>query len=81
MDLRRRHPPVKLSLPGGVRFLPAGEERISRAEARELPGDDPDLPVRWLTVTRDGQTLSVAVGPVDYGGPEEELWEYELEIS
>jgi hypothetical protein len=72
---------VILTLPHGpVRLLPAGEERIRQSRARGLSGDDPVLPFRWLQVTRDGQTLSVAVGPVDYGGKEEELFETLIEI-
>jgi hypothetical protein len=67
-------------LSGDIRLLPAGEERIRRAKRRGLPGDDPGLPFRWLQVTRDGQTLSVAVGPVDYGWADRELWETLLEI-
>lgn len=69
-----------LSLPYGVRILPAGEERIRRAEARGLRGDDPELPFRWRTVTREGRTLSVAIGPVDYGWADRELWETLLEV-
>jgi hypothetical protein len=72
---------VILSFPRGpVRLLTAGAERIRRSQARGLPGDDPELPVRWLKVTRDGQTFSVAVGPVDYGWADRELWETLLEI-
>jgi hypothetical protein len=65
---------------GDIRLLPAGEERIRRAQERGLPGDDPDLPFRWLQIARDGRTLSVAIGPVDYGGKDAELFETLLEI-
>lgn len=67
--------------PGEIRVLPAGEERLNRAEAPGLPDDDPDLPLRWLQVTRGNETLSVAVGPVDYGGPDEELFEFIVSIG
>ena len=60
--------------PASFRILPAGAERLER-------GRDGDLPLRWLDVTRGEKTLSVAVGPVDYGGPDEELWEFEVSIG
>lgn len=63
-----------------VKVLPRGEERIRRSQARGCKGDDPALPIRWLTTTRAGKTLSVAVGPVDYGERDEELFETLLEI-
>lgn len=56
-------------------MLSAGKERVRRAEERRLHGDDRKLPLRWLSVTRDGEVFSVAVGPVDHGGPDEELAE------
>jgi hypothetical protein len=56
-------------------MLPAGKERIRRAEDRASRGDTRKLPLRWLSVTRGAETFSVAVGPVDHGGPDEELAE------
>lgn len=69
-----------MNLALGITVLPAGKERIRRSVERGLPGDDPALPVRWLSVTRDGETLSVGVGPVEAGGPDVELYETLLEI-
>jgi hypothetical protein len=63
---------VILSLPL-IRMLPAGEERAKR-------GHHDELPIRSLKMTRDGETFYVAIGPVDHGGPEEELWEFLLVV-
>lgn len=63
-----------------VRMLPAGEERIRRAQERGHKRDDMALPTRELVIDRDGRNLTVWVGPVDYGGPEEELWQMEIGI-
>jgi len=71
---------VILSLPSGIRLLPAGEERLRRALERGLDGDDPALPVRTMAVLSEGRTLSVAVGPIDYEEPDSQLWEFVLEI-
>lgn len=53
-------------------ILPAGRERLER-------GNDA-LPVRELTIERDGRALTVWVGPVEPGGPERELWELDVEV-
>lgn len=57
------------------KMLPAGKERVRRAAERSARGDTRKLPLRWLSVTRGAETFSVAVGPVDHGGPDEELAE------
>lgn len=64
----------------GFRMLPAGEERLKRAGERGHVNDDPELPLRELIIDRDGRNLTVWVGPVDYGAPEEELWELDVTI-
>lgn len=63
------------------RFSPAGEERIRRAMARGHPGDDPILPIRKLSVQKEGNHFISWLGPVDYDGAEEELWEMEIDID
>lgn len=63
----------------GLRFLPAGEERLRRARDRGLDGDDPSLPIRELVVDHAGRSLTVWVGPVEPGGEERELWELDVE--
>lgn len=60
----------RLDISANARILPAGEERFER-------GNDA-LPVRELTIDRDGRALTVWVGPVEPGGPERELWEIEI---
>lgn len=63
-----------------LRMLPAGEERVRRAQERGHKRDDMSLPIRELAVDRDGRHMTVWIGPVDHGGPEEELWEMDLEL-
>jgi hypothetical protein len=64
-----------------VRILPAGRERARRCHERGLPADDPALPIRWLSVERCGCYLSVAVGPIEPGGKDEELMEFQLRVD
>jgi hypothetical protein len=63
------------------RFSPAGEERIRRSMRRGHRGDDPVLPIRKLSVQRDGNRYISWRGPVDYDGPEEALWEMEINLG
>ena len=63
------------------RFSTAGEERIRRAMLRGHPGDDPRLPLRKMTSVRDGNDYISWHGPVDYGCPEEDLWEMEIDLT
>ena len=63
------------------RFSLIGEERIRRAMERGHSGDDPRLPIRMLSVRRDGNSYISWRGPVDYGRPEEELWEMEIDLN
>jgi hypothetical protein len=44
-------------------------------------GDDPVLPIRRLSVRRDGNRYISWIGPVDYDGPEESLWEMEIDLD
>lgn len=63
-------PAVRIELdPGEIRVLPAGEERLNRAEAPGLPDDDPDLPLRWLQVTRGTRRYLSQSGPWTTAGP------------
>lgn len=62
-------------------FSPAGEERIRRAMERGHSGDDPWLPIRRLSVQKDGNSYISWHGPVDYGSPEEALWEMEIDLN
>lgn len=45
-------------------------------------GDDPHLPIRKLSVRRDGDAFISWFGPVDHGCPEHEeaLWEMEIDL-
>ena len=63
------------------RFSLAGEERIRLAMIRGHRGDDPVLPIRKLSVQRDGNHFLCWRGPVDYDGPEEPLWEMEIDLG
>jgi hypothetical protein len=65
------------------RFSPAGEERIRRAMQRGHRGDDPRLPIRQVSVRRDGGDFISWFGPVDHGGAEHEnaLWEMEIDLG
>lgn len=63
------------------RFTPAGEERIRRAMQRGHRGDDPVLPIRRLAVRRGKADFISWQGPVDYGCPEEMLWEMEIDLD
>ena len=63
------------------RFSPAGEERIRRAMERGHSGDDPRLPIRTLSVRKDGNCYISWRGPVDDGCPEEALWEMEIDLN
>lgn len=60
--------------PDSLHILPAGAERLKR-------GNHDELPIRWLEMRRGDETFSVAVGPVDYGGPDEELFEYSVTVG
>lgn len=63
------------------RFHPAGEERIRLAMDRGLPGDDPQLPLRQISVAKEDGNFIVFLGPIDYDGPEVQLWEMELDFT
>ena len=63
------------------RFSPAGEERIRLAMQRGHPGDDPGLPIRQASSRREGNSYISWHGPVDYGKPEEALWEMEIDVA
>ena len=63
------------------RFTAAGEERIRRSMYRGHRGDDPALPIRRVPVRRSGSDFISWVGPVDYDGPEEALWEMEVDFE
>lgn len=63
---------MKLSL--DVRILPEGEKRLMGEDGGK------GLPIRELVLDRDGRNLTVWVGPVEYGGPEEELWELDVTL-
>jgi len=65
------------------RFSHGGEERIRRAMERGHRGDDPHLPIRKLSVRRDGDHFISWFGPLDHGGPEhgEALWEMEIDLD
>jgi hypothetical protein len=63
------------------RFSAAGEERIRRAMERGHSGDDPRLPLRKLSVQRDAGSYISWHGPVDHDGPEEQLWEMEIDLG
>lgn len=63
------------------RFSAVGEERIRLAMERGHSGDDPRLPIRTLSVRRDGNDYISWHGPVDYGRPEEALWEMEIDLT
>ena len=63
------------------RFTAAGDERIRRAMQRGHRGDDPALPIRRIPVRRSGGDFISWIGPVDYGGPEEPLWEMEVDFQ
>jgi hypothetical protein len=60
------------------RILEGGRDRARRCMERGFEADDPSLPIRWLDMTRGDKTLSVAVGPIEPGGQEVELMEFEL---
>jgi hypothetical protein len=63
-----------------TKMLPAGEERLRMAsERRGREGDDPELPARRVQFSAGGKMRTVWVGPVYPGGPEENLWELDLE--
>jgi hypothetical protein len=64
-------------------FSPAGEERIRRAMQRGHRGDDPRLPIRQVSVRRNGNDFISWFGPVDHGCPEHEkvLWEMEIDLG
>jgi len=63
------------------RFSPAGEERIRLAMERGHSGDDPRLPIRKLSVQRGAGSYISWHGPVDHDGPEEQLWEMEIDLN
>lgn len=44
-------------------------------------GDDPALPLRKLYSSRSGNRYLSWRGPVDYDGPEEALWEMEIDLD
>ena len=64
----------------GLRLLPAGERRVRLAAER---GEERfgTLPLRELS-TQDGATTKVYfVGPVEQGGKDERLAEYEIRVG
>lgn len=63
------------------RFTVSGEERIRRAMERGHRGDDPDLPIRKVSVRREGKDFISWFGPVDHGCPDQELWEMEIDLD
>jgi hypothetical protein len=63
------------------RFSAFGEERIRLAMERGHSGDDPRLPIRTSSIRRDGNSYISWHGPVDYGDPEEALWEMEIDLG
>jgi hypothetical protein len=63
------------------RFSPAGEERIRRSMARGHRGDDPRLPIRQVSVRRDGRHYISWFGPVDHGWRDQALWEMEVDFG
>lgn len=63
------------------RFTASGEERIRRAMERGHSGDDPELPIRKISVRRDGRDFISWLGPVGPGCSEEELWEMEINLD
>ncbi|MDQ2980274.1 MAG: hypothetical protein M3R62_13755 [Acidobacteriota bacterium] len=64
-----------------IRFTPAGERRLERAQKLGREGLGRDLPLSELT-TDDGRTCRVyLVGPVEEGGPDERLAEYQITIG
>ena len=48
---------------------------------RGHPGDDPALPLRRQSIRREGASYIAWIGPIDYGGPEEALWEMEIDLG
>jgi hypothetical protein len=63
------------------RFSPAGEERIRRSIERGNRGDDPRLPIRQVSVARDGGNFISWYGPVDHGWRDQALWEMEVDFD
>ena len=70
--------PDRFNMP---RLSPAGEERVRRAMERGHPGDDPNLAIRKLSIERGGDRYVCWLGPVDYDGREEALWEMEINLE
>ena len=62
------------------RFSSAGDERIRRSMERGNPGDDPRLPIRKISVRKDGNSYISWNGPIDYGRQDEALWEMEIDL-
>lgn len=63
------------------RFSHAGEERIRRAMERGHAGDDPALPIRKMSVRREGKDYISWVGPIETGGTDMDLWEMEIDLD
>jgi hypothetical protein len=63
------------------RFSPAGEERIRRSIARGNLGDDPQLPIRQVSLQREGRNFISWYGPVDHGWRGQALWEMEIDFE
>jgi hypothetical protein len=69
---------VRFNMP---QFTPAGLERIRLAMERGHRGDDPVLPIRRIALRKSGGDYISWSGPVDYGCPEEMLWEMEIDVE